>query len=217
MAFTSNPAGLEPLGYADIEPRLDFAQLFGRNAPVEVEIGCGRGDFLLAYAAKHPETNFLGLERKLVIARKAASKVARAGLRNVRIVHGEVFYLFERYFPPKSLAAIHCYFPDPWPKKRHAKRRLFKPETPQILESLLCPGGTIHIRTDVLTYFETIREVFGNAAHFQEIETPVELAACSTGFERRFMEVGKPIYRVSYRLVASASPRLQPVGNRENG
>lgn len=193
-----------PISYAELELVGDVAGLFLLKQPLELEIGCGRGDFLLAYAARKPDVNFVGVERKLVIARKAASKVARAGLVNVRIVHGEIEYLFERYLPKSAFQAIHCYFPDPWPKKRHAKRRLFKEGAPEMLASLLVPGGCVHLRTDVASYFETMLGLFEASPNFRRCDTPHELTECLTGFERRFVVEGKPIYRASFEMCFDA-------------
>ncbi|MCX7625497.1 MAG: tRNA (guanosine(46)-N7)-methyltransferase TrmB [Candidatus Sumerlaeaceae bacterium] len=193
-----------PISYADLEQVGDVLGLFTLKQPLELEIGCGRGDFLLAYAARKPNVNFVGVERKLVIARKAASKVARAGLTNVRIVHGEIEYLVERYLPAHAFQAIHCYFPDPWPKKRHAKRRLFKTGAPQIFDSLLTPDGWFHLRTDVAAYFDTILVLFEACPTFQRAAPPDELVDCLTGFERRFLAEGKPIYRASFKKMSSS-------------
>jgi tRNA (guanine-N7-)-methyltransferase len=195
---------LEPFSYAELQEIGDIRRLFPATAPLEIEIGCGRGDFLLSYAPQRPQVNFLGVERKLVIARKAASKAARAGLANVRIIHGEIGYLIERYLPRTSLQAIHCYFADPWPKKRHARRRLFKTGTPELFAGLLMPGGLVHIRTDVEPYFVTICELFDSSALFVRVAPPAELTTCLTGFERRFVQEGKPIFRVSYMLSRAA-------------
>ncbi len=189
-----------PISYPDLQELGDLAKIFPRQAPLELEIGCGRGDFLLAYASLHPDVNYLGVERKLVIARRAASKLARAGLSNVRIIHGEISYLVDRYLPDHSLQAIHCYFPDPWPKKRHAKRRLFKEGTPELFARLLRPAGLVHVRTDVPGYFETICELFDSSRLYVRVGVPEELLGCLTGFERRFVAEGKPIFRVSYQL-----------------
>lgn len=193
-----------PISYAELELVGNVSGLFLLKQPLELEIGCGRGDFLLAYAARKPDVNFVGVERKLVIARKAASKIARAGLTNVRIVHGEIEYLFERYLPKTAFQAIHCYFPDPWPKKRHAKRRLFKEGAPEMFASLLVPRGWLHLRTDVASYFETMLELFEACPNFRRRDTPTELTECLTGFERRFVAEGKPIYRVSFEMCLDA-------------
>lgn len=190
-----------PLSYADLESFGELGRLFPKHQPLELEIGCGRGDFLLAYAARRPDANFLGVERKLVVARRAASKLARAGLENVRIVHGEIQYLVARYLPVGSFQAIHCYFPDPWPKKRHAKRRLFNPKTAEHFASLLAPKGVVHVRTDVPSYFDMMCDVFENSGQFKRVEVPQSLLECPTGFERRFVAEGKPIYRASFQLM----------------
>jgi len=197
------------LSYADLESVEDCGKLFPQSAPLELEVGCGRGDFLLAYAALHPEINFVGIERKLVIARKAASKIQRAGLGNVRIVHGEVQYLLERYVRKHSVGAIHCYFPDPWPKKRHAKRRLFREGTPQWFAEMLIPGGWFHVRTDVEEYYQVILDLFSHEPRFVREDPPAELIACLTGFEKRFVAEGKSIYRASFRLSSNSGIAIE--------
>ncbi|MGC8740367.1 MAG: tRNA (guanosine(46)-N7)-methyltransferase TrmB [Candidatus Sumerlaeaceae bacterium] len=203
-----------PLSYADLQELGGLTGIFSRHAPLELEVGCGRGDFLLAYASRRPGVNFIGVERKLVIARRAASKLGRAGLTNVRIIHGEIGYLVDRYLPMNSLHAIHCYFPDPWPKKRHAKRRLFREGTQELFAKLLQPGGWVHIRTDVPAYFEAICALFDSSPLFQQVEPPRDLVDCLTGFERRFVAEGKPIYRVSYRREPISQSRSALVKNK---
>src|SRR5262245_55971474 len=108
----------------DITKRLDYDALFLRSQPVELELGAGDGGFILHYAALHPERNFLAVERLLGRLRKIDRKGRRAGLKNIRGIRLEGGYVLKWMIPPTSLSALHVYFPDPWPKRRHWKRRL---------------------------------------------------------------------------------------------
>ncbi|GIX44484.1 MAG: hypothetical protein KatS3mg130_0892 [Candidatus Sumerlaea sp.] len=203
MTVSALTASEIALNLPDLTRPLDFQQMFQREAPVELEIGSGRGDFLISYAKLRRDVNLLGIERKLVIVRRAANKISRANIRNVRLVSGEVFYLLQHYFPPQSLHAIHCYFPDPWPKKRHAKRRLFQPGVLDAFARVLRPSASVFVRTDVASYFDVIRQLFREDSRYVPIDPDPALLQCLTGFERRFIQIGKPIYRVSYRFVVS--------------
>lgn len=125
----------------DILSRLDFAALFGNTAPVELELGAGDGSFLLQYSAAHPEVNFLGVERLFGRLRKIDRKGRRQGLKNLRGLRMEATYLMDWMIAPASLSAIHVYFPDPWPKKRHHRRRLINPAFAALAAQSLMPGG----------------------------------------------------------------------------
>ena len=124
----------------DILSRLDFAVLFGNTAPVELELGAGDGSFLLQYSAAHPEVNFLGVERLFGRLRKIDRKGRRQGLKNLRGLRMEATYLMDWMIAPASLSAIHVYFPDPWPKKRHHRRRLINPAFAALAAQSLRPG-----------------------------------------------------------------------------
>jgi tRNA (guanine-N7-)-methyltransferase len=190
-----------PSGYwtlADLAQPIEFRSLFGREGPVEVEIGAGRGDFLIDYSRAAPELNLVGIERKLVILRRAVWKLQNAGADNVAMLNAEVRHLFENYFAAQSVQAVHAYFPDPWPKKRHAKRRLFQDDTPQLLLQVLQPGGYVHVRTDVQAYFERIIAIFSAAARFSRVDPPPHVLGCPTGYERRFMLRGQLVWRTSF-------------------
>jgi len=163
----------------------------------------GRADFLLTYAPANPDCNLVGVERQLVIARRAANKLAAAKVANVRILQVEISHLLEVRVPASSLRAVHIYFPDPWPKKRHAKRRFFSPRNIALLERALQPGGLLHLRTDHEPYFGQAMELMPQFPQFDPIDIPAELLAHQTGYERKFIRHGLPICRVSYRLTKS--------------
>jgi tRNA (guanine-N7-)-methyltransferase len=177
----------------DILSRLDFAVLFGNTAPVELELGAGDGSFLLQYSAAHPEVDFLGVERLFGRLRKIDRKGRRQGLKNLRGLRMEATYLMDWMIAPASLSAIHVYFPEPWPKKRHHRRRLINPAFAALAAQSLRPGGRFHCRTDDASYFEQMLEVFNGATeHFLPGLEPEGLLAVKTDFEREFNAEGIP-------------------------
>ncbi|MGD0412789.1 MAG: tRNA (guanosine(46)-N7)-methyltransferase TrmB [Verrucomicrobiota bacterium] len=194
------PASLiyEPPG---IIARLDLPALFPRLQPCEVELGSGDGSFLVNYAALHPRINLIGVERLLGRLRKIDRKGRRAGLANLRCVRMEASYLLEYLLPAHSAQALHVYFPDPWPKRKHRRRRLINPHFVQTARQALAPGGVVWLRTDDADYFAQMRAVFGAAPFFQETETPPALAALTTDFERDFQEKGIQTLRAAYRAM----------------
>jgi tRNA (guanine-N7-)-methyltransferase len=186
-----------PASYVE---RLDYGAMFPRPQPLEVELGCGAGSFLLAYTAQHPTRNFLGIERLSGRIGKLDRKGRRAGLTNLRLMRVEAAYFVQYLLVPNSVAAVHVYFPDPWPKKRHHKNRLIQPPFVDVLGHALAPGGTVYLRTDDQEYFAQMVEVFGGATQFEPVETPAELKAVVTDFEREFNARGIPTNYAAYRL-----------------
>ncbi len=189
----------QPASYVE---RLAYGAMFAQPQPLEVEIGCGDGSFLLAYAARHPERNFLGIERLSGRIGKLDRQGRRAGLKNLSLLRIEAGYFVEYLLVPGSVAVVHVYFPDPWPKKRHHKNRLIQPPFVQELSRALAPGGTVYLRTDNAEYFAQMLEVFGGDTRFQAVETPGELKAVVTDFERHFNAQGIPTNYAAYRLRA---------------
>ncbi|MGA2542095.1 MAG: tRNA (guanosine(46)-N7)-methyltransferase TrmB [Verrucomicrobiota bacterium] len=200
QAPTPPPASLihEPAGIVE---RLDLPHLFPRLQPVEVELGSGDGSFLVDYAARHPQINLIGVERLLGRLRKIDRKGRRAGLANLRCVRMEAWYFLEYLLPENSVQAIHIYFPDPWPKRKHRKHRLINPPFAKTARQALAPGGVVWLRTDDADYFAQMREVFGASPFFQETETPAALAGLVTDFERDFNQKGIQTLRAAYRAM----------------
>jgi tRNA (guanine-N7-)-methyltransferase len=185
-----------PASYLD---RLDWVALFPHAQPVEVELGAGDGSFIVAWAAAHPEHNFFAVERLLGRLRKIDRKGRRAGLTNLRALRLEATYTLEYLIPPGSISALHIYFPDPWPKKRHRHHRLIGERFATLARQALVPGGTVYLRTDDADYFVQMRQVFTGAEGFMAVETPTELTAVTTDFEREFNARGIPTLRAAYR------------------
>lgn len=179
--------------------RLVPSRMFGREAPYEVELGSGDGSFLLEWARRHPDRDFIGVERLLGRIRKLDRKSQRLGLSNLLGLRIEASYCVEYLLPLASVSAIHIYFPDPWPKRRHHKNRLINETFAPKVHAALKPGACIHLRTDNLDYFAQMRAVFGAAPGFTLVETPDDLASVLTDFERGFLAEGIPTQRASYR------------------
>ena len=150
-----------PLG--SLPKPLDPDAVFGRHAPLEVEIGSGSGLFLSVEAARRPEVNFLAIEQNQGEVKRAKDKWRRRKLLNTRIIRCDALYFLEEFPLPHSVSSYIILFSDPWPKLRHHKRRLFQPRLVPILERTLAPGGFLTIKTDVTEYYEVIVPLFKNA------------------------------------------------------
>lgn len=185
--------------------RLSLGGMFPRPLPLEVELGSGDGSFLARWAGASPGRNFLGVERLLGRLRKLDRKAQRAGLENLRLMRIEAGYFLEFLLPPASIHALHVYFPDPWPKRKHRKNRLVNARFTELVARVLVPGGVIYLRTDDADYFAQMQEVFGADARFQGCETPEALAAVVTDFERGFQARGIGTRRAAFELRAPSA------------
>lgn len=177
--------------------------LFGRTAPLELEIGSGKGLFLAAAGQMRPEHNFLGVEIAKKYARHAAARCARAGLSNVVVIGGDGRPLLAEVLPDAAVRAVHIYFPDPWWKKRHHKRRLMNPQFLAQVWRVLERDGRLHFWTDVEEYFvaalETIRESTRFHGPLPVPEKPPEHDLdYRTHFERRMRKHGLPVFRSEF-------------------
>src|ERR1041385_2941807 len=179
--------------------RLSLATLFARAQPLEVELGSGDGSFLVDYARLHPDHNFLGVERLLGRLRKLDRKGRRAGLTNLRGLRIESSYLLQYLLPLHSTVALHIYFPDPWPKRRHQRHRLINERFPALARQALAPGGVVYLRTDDETYFEQMVGVFAASPEFRLAETPTDLSSLLTDFEKDSQARGIKTLRAAYQ------------------
>src|ERR1041385_8842881 len=165
---------------------LDLERLFPVKGSLEVELGSGDGSFLVAYAARYPTRNFIGVERLLGRIRKLERKARRAKLTNLRAVRIEAAYFLEHLLPPHSVQALHIYFPDPWPKRKHRRHRLINETFPSLAHRSLVSGGAVYLRTDDADYFEQMTAIFSASPLFRAAETTEELAGLRTDFEKEF-------------------------------
>ena len=181
-----------------IEP-VDLKKLFPVPQPMELELGCGDGSFTLQYALENPKINIVALERLLGRITKLNRKAHRAELKNLRLLRAEARYVLEYLLYRDSFEAVHVYFPDPWPKKRHQKNRLIGELFPTIINPLLRKGGVIYLRTDNKEYFEQMLRVFDKAKGFASIETPASMKKFTTDFERDFNSKGISTRYAAYK------------------
>ena len=189
-----------------VEPPISWSAVFDNDHPVELEIGSGKGLFLLNAATACPERNFFGIELAKKYARRAAERVARHSLNNVRVFPGDALMFLAKFVPAASLSAIHVYFPDPWWKARHRKRRVFSEPLVRDAERTLMPDAQLHVVTDVAEYFGVIQALMAEHHRFQALPTPVPREATHeldylTNFERKYRIEGRIIYRSLYKFV----------------
>jgi tRNA (guanine-N7-)-methyltransferase len=204
MALRPN---LEPepmlLSPPDEAGKLSWPQIFGNDHPVELEIGAGKGTFLLGIAQARPEHNYIGIEWARAYAEFAADRLRRHQTNNARIVHGEAAWWVRCHVPDASLAALHVYFPDPWPKTRHHKRRLIQLPFLKEVHRVLIPGGKLRLVTDHADYFAHMQEVLKGQSDLTVVpfESPVPLkpgapegSIVGTNFERKYIAEGRTFH-----------------------
>jgi tRNA (guanine-N7-)-methyltransferase len=190
------------LGHVPPAP-LDLADLFGNDNPVEVEVGTGRGLFLVNAGTTCPETNFLGIEYDFKEARRAARRLQKRGLANARILGADATVVLPQYLPDACAQALHVYFPDPWWKRRHKRRRVFNAEFLVQAVRILEPGGLLHAWTDVEEYFGVMRALVAANPALAALPPPAERQAAHdmdyhTSFERKKRKLGLPIFRAKW-------------------
>jgi tRNA (guanine-N7-)-methyltransferase len=190
------PRGEAPVSWIDV---------FGNANPVELEVGSGKGLFLANAAQAEPGRNFLGIELSRKYACRAAERVCKLGLANVRIIAGDARLFLARFVSPASLRTVHVYFPDPWWKARHKKRRVFTAALVADVARGLEPGGELRVATDVEEYFGVIRSLVADEHRFRELagfepKAPEHDLDYLTNFERKYRIEGRSIFRVRYRL-----------------
>ncbi|MEP6698143.1 MAG: tRNA (guanosine(46)-N7)-methyltransferase TrmB [Verrucomicrobiota bacterium] len=180
---------------------LDLQTIYGRAAALEVDLGCGDGAFLASMAAPNPARNFLGIERLPGRVCSACKKITRAELTNARVLRWETSDVVRQLLPPGSVDVFHLMFPDPWPKRRHHRRRLFNADFLASVHRALGPQGTLRITTDHLDYFKSIENLAGRSPHFS-LRHETEPAAGVSTFGKRFHERGIAIHRLVLRKVS---------------
>ncbi len=192
------------LTFEDLPNPWDTAALFGRSAPLEVEVGSGKGLFMRTAAEARPEIDFLGIEVSRKYAAFAAAGLAKRELTNGKMVAGDGLRVFSELLPADSLHAVHVYFPDPWWKARHKRRRVLSEPFLRDVYRTLQPGGSLHFWTDVQEYFETTLELLRQLnLLIGPLEVPEATAEHDldyrTHFERRTRQHGDAVYRSEFQ------------------
>ena len=190
---------------------------FDLSKPLEIEVGCGKGQFLTRRAAAHPECEFLGIERMLERVRLFDGKCRRGGLDNARVLRLEALYTFHYLLPEHHARTVYVFFPDPWPKKKHHSHRLFGPLFLDALWKRLEIGGKLEFATDHREYFETVCEGFAEdakrpgGARFERVEPMARPKEVWTEFETMFRGQGLPIYSAAWKTLPSDDAPLRPL------
>ena len=189
----------------ELDGKIDFPKLFGRSGPVEVEIGCGKGTFLVNQADTEPDVNFIGIEWANKYYRHAVDRIGRWDLKNVRIIRADAAVFIADFLSDDSVDRFHIYFPDPWPKKRHHKRRFFNETNIEQILRCLKKGGLIKVATDHSDYFDQINRVtakLGDRVEQMEFLTTAGATDdewVGTNFERKYLKEKRPIYTLAVR------------------
>ena len=178
--------------------RLDLRALFGNDHPVVLEIGSGKGRFLISSAMERPERNYLGIEKSLHYHRLILSRAGKRSLTNIRLINHDAFLVMRDMLPDESIAEVHIYFPDPWPRKREQKRRIARPDALAEMKRILVPGGSGIFVTDHKDYYDAaapaIAAVFDSEARVPGPDDPPR-----TNYEAKYRAEGRPIYEVRFR------------------
>jgi tRNA (guanine-N7-)-methyltransferase len=180
---------------------LVWAELFGNANPVELEIGMGKATFLTGQAKERKDVNFFGIEWANWFWRYGSDRLRRNGCTNARTVRAEASFFLREFVQPETLSVLHIYFPDPWPKAKHHRRRLIQPAFMELVERVLVPGGRLQVVTDHLNYWEHIEPtVRGSKLTVVDYNRPGSAAEgefVGTNFERKYRREGRPFYAIA--------------------
>lgn len=184
---------------------------FDLTRPLEIEVGCGKGRFLVARAKANPGCDFLGIERMLGRVRLFAGKCRRGKIDNARILRLEALYAFHYLLPAHHARTVYVFFPDPWPKRKHHAHRLFGPLFLAALWKRLEIGGKVEFATDHAEYFEAVCACFAADPRFARVEPMARPKEVWTEFETMFREKGMPIYSAAWQALPAEDLPLEPL------
>jgi tRNA (guanine-N7-)-methyltransferase len=195
-----------------LAPPLDWEAVFGRAGVVEVEIGCGKGLYLTEAARLRPSSDFVGVERAGKWFRRAVDRTHRSGLTNIRLLQGDAFDFLARWVVPGSVAAVHVYFPDPWPKHRHGKRRLLQDSLYRLSARALSPDGQLLLASDVGPYFQGAVAEVETTGLFEPTDWPEDAPdRLPTNFAVKYAKEGRPLYYARFARRPGVEPVPLPV------
>lgn len=195
LTVTPETAGINPRIRGDAP--LDLPELFDNHSPVVLEIGAGKGRFLIDEGKAHPEKNFLGIEKSLHYHRVIVDRIVRHALTNVKTVNYDAFDVMQKLLPAGSVSEIHIYFPDPWPRLREQKRRIIRPAAVEEMRRILAPEGEGWYVTDHREYFEKAVPVMADVFAIEAGEVLHDPPR--TNYEAKYQAQGRPIYQVAFR------------------
>ena len=182
--------------------RLDLVQLFGRNAPLHVDLGCGDGSFICEIAQQLSNSNFLGIERLTKRVEKVRRKAEK--IENVRVLRADTLFAVRDLLPESSVGTFYLLFPDPWPKRRHQFRRAFTRDFLDAIAVALQKHGVLRVATDQFDYFHQIERLSRAHLQFQVLSQSLEDSVLPVSkFEKKFRDQGAPIYRLMLRKISS--------------
>ena len=196
-----NPTEKKSVELKTLHSPLNWKDVFGNDRLVEIEVGSGKGRFLKESAQRNPEVNYVGIERASKYFAKSCERLAKHDITTARLVYCDAPYFLYKHVANQSVSAFHIYFPDPWPKKRHRKRRIFNNSIwiSELVRTLNNKSGKIYIATDYKTYFWEIQELFDCHPDFEYCpKKSTETNYIQTSFEIKYREQGHPIYRAVY-------------------
>lgn len=212
--MTENPGMRQPptvdlhpwfVALNELASPVQWDQIFAQDQPLEIDVGCGRGLFVHNASQKVPQRNFLGIEIDFKEGRRGAMRLKKREQPNARVWGGDVKVAFEKHVPPASVTAVHVYFPDPWWKNKHHRRRVFNPGFLEQVTQILRPAGELHFWTDVTEYWKMASALVRQHPAFVELPAPDENSPehdmdYQTSFERKKRKDGWPIYRGRWRI-----------------
>jgi tRNA (guanine-N7-)-methyltransferase len=178
--------------------RLDLHEVFGNDHPAVLEIGCGKGRFLIGSAMERPEANFIGIEMSLHYHRVIAARVTKRALTNLRLINYDAFAVLQKMMPDACISELHVYFPDPWPRRREQKRRIMRPEALAEMRRILVEGGWGIYVTDHRDYYESAAPLIEHAFSRAERRVPLAGEPTRTNYEAKYREEGREIFEVRF-------------------
>ena len=201
----------EDLNFLDIDEWPDWQAQFGNHQPLKLEIGFGMGNFLIEMAAQEPQSNFIGMDFYHKGIRKLMTRKKKLQLENIRVAYGDVRIKIPLLFKDGELETVYINFPDPWPKKRHTKRRLIKPDFVKLIGQKLAPEGRIYLATDSEVYAMEMLECFNSGPQFQNQDPGSGFLGSredlpKTKYEKNFINAGHKIYYLEFTRLGIATP-----------
>ncbi len=197
--MTHNPFSLRLELSEQVNGDGSLSDVFGNQNPVEMEIGCGKAKLLITRAQSHPERNFIGVDYAWRYMKIGCQRAEKRGLSNIRFIKADANRVLSEFIVPESVSVFFIYFPDPWPKRRHQKRRLITQSFAELLHSRLTPRGRIEIATDDFAYFIAIRAAFARTETLwrqvkQSVDEPLFVCEAKTNYEMKFLVDGRTLY-----------------------